>query len=46
MGLYESEAQADPLPRGPSAIRALARYRGATVGVEYAEVFALVREIW
>jgi LmbE family N-acetylglucosaminyl deacetylase len=45
MGLYESEAQPDPMPRGPSAIRALARYRGATIGVEYAEAFKLVREI-
>jgi N-acetylglucosamine malate deacetylase 1 len=45
MALYESEAQLDPLPRGPEAIRALARFRGATVGVEYAEAFWLVREL-
>ena len=45
MHLYVSEAQPDPLPRGPSAIRALARYRGATIGVEYAEAFMLIREI-
>jgi N-acetylglucosamine malate deacetylase 1 len=45
MALYESEAQADPLPRGPAAIRALARLRGSTVGVEYAEGFRLVREL-
>lgn len=45
MGLYASETQPDPMPRGPSAIRALARYRGATVGVEYAEAFMLVREV-
>jgi LmbE family N-acetylglucosaminyl deacetylase len=45
MRLYLSEAQPDPLPRGPSAIRALARYRGATIGVEYAEAFMLIREI-
>lgn len=45
MALYASEAQADPLPRGPSAIRALARARGASVGVEYAEAFALAREL-
>ncbi len=44
MGLYESEQQNDPLPRGPSAIRALARYRGAAVGVEHAEAFQPVRE--
>jgi hypothetical protein len=45
MGLYASETQADPMPRGTSAIRALARYRGATIGVEYAEAFMLIREI-
>jgi LmbE family N-acetylglucosaminyl deacetylase len=45
MRLYETEAQPDPLPRGPSAIRALARYRGATIGVEYAEAFMLIREL-
>lgn len=45
MALYATEAQPDPLPRGPSAIRALARLRGAAVGVEYAEAFVLAREI-
>ncbi len=45
MRLYESEAHDDPLPRGPAAIRALARYRGAAIGVDYAEAFALVREL-
>lgn len=45
MAMYVSEAQPDPLPRGPSAIRALARYRGATVAVEYAEAFELIREV-
>lgn len=46
MALYQSEIQPDPLPRGPSAIRALARYRGATIGVEYAEAFMLMREVF
>ncbi len=45
MGLYKSEIQPDPLPRGSSAIRALARYRGASIGVDYAEGFKLVREL-
>jgi LmbE family N-acetylglucosaminyl deacetylase len=45
MGLYKAELQPDPFPRSPSAIRALARYRGATIGVEYAEAFMLVREV-
>jgi LmbE family N-acetylglucosaminyl deacetylase len=45
MDLYASESQPDPMPRGPSAIRALARYRGASVGLEYAEAFMLLREV-
>jgi LmbE family N-acetylglucosaminyl deacetylase len=45
MALYASETHDDPLPRSPSAIRALARLRGATVGVKYAEAFWLVREL-
>ena len=45
MKLYGTEIHQDPLPRGLSAIRALARYRGATIGVEYAEAFMLIREI-
>lgn len=45
MQMFETEIQKDPLPRGPSAIEALARRRGATVGVEHAEAFMLVREV-
>lgn len=45
MAMYETEVQPDPFPRGPGAIRALARYRGASVGVEYAEAFMLIREV-
>ncbi len=45
MSLYRTEAQPYPLPRASESIRALARYRGATIGAEYAEAFALVREI-
>jgi len=45
MNMYETELHADPSPRGPSALRALARYRGATVATEYAEAFMLVREL-
>ena len=45
MAMYKSETQRDPLPRGPSAIQALARYRGATVGVDYAEAFMMIREV-
>ena len=46
MAMYESEVHPDPMPRGPSSIRALARARGATVAVQYAEAFMLVREIF
>lgn len=45
MNLYKSEAQIDPMPRGPSAIKALARLRGATIGAEYAEAFMMLRQI-
>ncbi|HKG62176.1 MAG TPA: PIG-L deacetylase family protein [Pyrinomonadaceae bacterium] len=45
MALYESELQAPPLPRALDSLRALARVRGATIGVEYAEAFMLVREV-
>jgi LmbE family N-acetylglucosaminyl deacetylase len=45
MALYRSELQPEPLPRSVSSIRALARHRGATVAVEYAESFVLVREL-
>lgn len=45
MRTYETEAQSALLPRGDSAIRALARVRGATIGVEYAEAFMLLRDL-
>lgn len=43
--LYETERQPFPLPREASAIRALARLRGATIGVDSAEAFMLMREV-
>jgi len=45
MSLYETELQPYPLPRSLDSLKALARYRGATIGVEYAESFMLVREV-
>lgn len=45
MEIYASEVQTWLMPRSASAIRALARYRGSTIGVEHAEAFMLVREI-
>ena len=45
MNLYKTEMQSYPLPRENSAVKALARYRGAVVGVEYAEAFMLIRKV-
>ena len=45
LALYESETHPSHGPRSLNASRALARVRGATVGVEYAESFMLVREV-
>ena len=45
MAMYESERHAELMPRAASAIRALARFRGATVGVEYAEAFVLIHAL-
>lgn len=44
MAIFDTEQQTPWQPRGDSAIRALARYRGATMAVEYAEAFMLIRE--
>lgn len=43
-GLFASEVHAGFGPRGLSAVEALARHRGATIGVEYAEAFMLLHE--
>ena len=45
MDLFHTESQSELAPRSASAIRALARFRGASVNVEYAEAFMLVREL-
>lgn len=45
MSLYQGEVHASPLPRALDSIRALGRFRGATVAVEYAEAFMLLREV-
>lgn len=45
MSIYKSEIMNYPLPRSLDSIKALARYRGSQIGVEYAEAFMLVREI-
>ena len=45
MKIYKSEIQKPPMPRSIENIRALATFRGATVGVMYAESFMLLREV-
>ena len=41
---YASEMREDPHPRSKASILALARYRGASCGVHYAEGFMVIRE--
>jgi len=43
--IYKSEVMEEPLPRSLGSIKALTKYRGSQIGVEYAEGFMLVREI-
>lgn len=45
MAMYEGESGVHPFPRSPETIRALARLRGAQAGTEYAEGFALLKQI-
>src|SRR5215510_5096183 len=45
MSLYGGEVHPYPLPRALESIRALARFRGASVATEYAEAFMLLREL-
>lgn len=45
MNVYESEISAHPFPRSGKNIEALATFRGASVGVEYAEAFQLIKYI-
>jgi LmbE family N-acetylglucosaminyl deacetylase len=45
MQLYETEARPFPHPRSPEALRASARRWGATIGVDAAEAFQLVRSV-
>lgn len=43
MRIYESELGKHPFPRSEKNIRALATFRGATCGVEYAESFQILK---
>ena len=44
MACYTSETASYPHPRSPEALRALASYRGSSVGFKMAEGFMLLRE--
>ena len=46
MRLYDSELQEPPMPRSIDNITALARFRGASVGVDHAEAFMLIRYLF
>lgn len=43
MNIFESEIGEHPFPRSERNIRALATFRGATAGVEYAEAFQILK---
>ena len=45
MKIYKSELGEHPFPRSLKNIEALATFRGASVGVEYAEAFQLIKYI-
>ncbi len=45
MKVYDSELGEHPFPRSIENIKALAHYRGASVGVKYAEAFQLLKYI-
>lgn len=45
MKIYESELGEHPFPRSLRNLEALATFRGATIGVEYAESFQLIKYI-
>lgn len=45
MNIYQNEVEYHPFPRSIRNIKALATFRGATAGVEYAESFVLIKSI-
>ena len=45
MRIYNSELGEHPFPRSNRNIKALATFRGAVAGVEYAEAFQLIKSI-
>ncbi len=45
LNVFATEVMESPLPRSSNTIEALARYRGSTISVKYAESFVLLKEI-
>lgn len=45
MDVYKTQLKDFPNPRSLGALDALARYRGSTISVKYAEAFMVIREI-
>ncbi len=45
MKIYDSELGDHPFPRSLRNLEALATFRGASIGVEYAEAFQLIKYI-
>ncbi len=45
MECYQTQIKKYPNPRSAEGIRALAMYRGSTVGYEYAEAFMMIRNL-
>lgn len=45
LSIFETEIFPPPHPRSLDAVRALARYRGTTVSVDYAEAYMLIRQM-
>ena len=43
---YDVEMRPFPHPRSYDGVKYLARVRGMTVGVEYAEAFEIIRRVW
>ena len=45
MKIFDSELGEHPFPRSIKNIEALATFRGATIGVNYAEAFQMIKYI-
>jgi LmbE family N-acetylglucosaminyl deacetylase len=46
MQIYSSEVQKTPYPRSLENIKSLARFRGASVSVDFAEAFMILRDVF